>query len=229
MIRSEIIVGVFTCPKYRDRENAVRETWFSDIPETYTALFVVSDEGKEARVEKDTLFLNCPEGYEYLPIKTWQFLKYCLEHFNFNYIFKTDDDSYVNMSAFKSFQKSGDYIGRFAGASAEHMARTWHYGKFNDRSLEKPYSGIFIRDWAAGGDGYFLSRRAATKFVNDAAGIVQAELLEPTYCGWEDKMVGDVLSTDPNIIVQKTPLGAFGSIHPADPLAMRMIHVQVKR
>ena len=226
--RKTVIIGIFTCPKYQDREQAVRETWFQDIPEGSIAFFVVSDEGREARLEGDILYLDCPEGYEFLPVKTWHFIKYCLEHFDFEYIFKADDDSYVNLPVFGEFRKSGDYIGRFTGGSNELMARTWHYGKFTDRSLEKPYSGKYIKDWAAGGDGYFLNRKAATIFVQNAVNIVESELLDHAYCGWEDKMVGDVLSADPSIIEQNAPLGAFGAIHPANPLAMRMIHAQFK-
>ena len=62
----KIICGVYTCEKYRNRALAIQATWFKPFREKYTAFFVESDEGNDARIEGHTLYLDCPEGYEYL-------------------------------------------------------------------------------------------------------------------------------------------------------------------
>ena len=225
---SSIIYGIYTCPKYQDRTSAVRDTWFKQIPKDAVALFVVSDEGNEARVEGQTLYLDCPEGYEYLTSRTCHFIRFCIEHFEFEYIFKMDDDTYLNVPRFLNFQKTGDYIGRFVGRPDRDCDRTWHYGKFSNPSLEKPFEGTFITRWAAGGDGYLLNRKAADSFVLHSGDILESELRQPAYCGYEDKMVADVLSKDDSIITQNAPLGSFGTVHPLTPLAMRALHAQFK-
>jgi hypothetical protein len=224
----KIICGVYTCEKYRNRVQAVQDTWLKPFREKYYTVFVESDEGKDARVEGNTLYLNCPEGYEYLAVKTYHFVKYCLKHFEFDYVFKVDDDTYINITAFEKFSKTGDYIGCFVPVIGSNIDRTWHFGKFLNSSLEKPYAGPFIAKWAAGGDGYFLSRKAAKIFVDKATEVVNSELVEPASCGWEDKMVGDILASEADLIRQNSPLGSFGTIHPVSPRVMHAIHAQLK-
>lgn len=229
MIKTPLIIGVYTCPKYSNRQKAVCNTWFKEIPDHITALFVMSDPGRPARIEGNTLFLDCPEGYEFLTVKTFRFVEFCLTHFDFEYIFKADDDTYLDILSFLQFKKQGDYIGRMVGSSDKDIDRTWHFGKFAESSLEKPYQGKFIAKWAAGGDGYFLSRRAAEFFNQHAKNLVNAELESPDYCGYEDKFVGDILSTKPELISQNAPLASFGSIHPATPTAMLALHQYSKK
>lgn len=54
-------------------------------------------------------------------MKTYHFIKYCLDHYDFEYIFKVDDDAYVHMQAFNNFVRTGDYIGTFAGATSHRQ------------------------------------------------------------------------------------------------------------
>jgi hypothetical protein len=224
MNEKSLIVGILTCPKYKRRMQAVRETWLKALPPEITVLFLLGDQGSPSRIEGDVLYLNCPEGYEFIPAKTYFFAEFCLRNFQFQYLFKADDDTYVNVPQFLKFKKRGDYIGRFTGGPGNKIDRTWHYGKYSRPELEKPFAGEFIAPWAAGGDGYFLSRKAANYLIESGRSVIESELLDPFYCGYEDMLVGNILSQSSDLVRQDSDIGEFGTIHPATPTAMRAIH-----
>ena len=63
------------------------------ISKNITVIFVYGRPGCKPNLEGDNLYLDCPEAYEKLSEKVYQFYDYCMQNFEFDYIFKTDDDS----------------------------------------------------------------------------------------------------------------------------------------
>jgi hypothetical protein len=214
--KQKILIGVYTCPKFAHRASGIRETWLKFIPDNIKVFFVFGRPNQDPAIEGDCLYLNCPETYEDLPEKTLAFLKYCSANFEFDYIFKVDDDTYIDMEKFISFDtQEGDYIGRFCNPPGGNFDRTWHYGKCTDKSLEVPDESEFICDWATGA-GYFLSPKAVELVIERAA---------TTYseCMFEDKMVGEALTLDSDLKVIRSQYSEMGVINPLLPNTMQYV------
>ncbi len=218
-----LLIAVLTCPKNQARAQAVRDTWLSrPLPPDVLAFFVMGRPGQPPGFEGDTLYLDCPEAYERLPVKTWTLLEYCLANFEFEHILKCDDDNYISMPEMLSYPAHGkDYIGRFYG----RLTRNWHFGKCDDPALEVKYRGATPEcKWAAGA-GYFVSRRAASIVIDR---VTLANAYEELY---EDVMVGVALrptkasKKSSEIKVDKLKIGYWQHVrHPVNPEKMRHIH-----
>lgn len=106
------------------------------------------------------LFLPCPNAYQHLPQRTRFLCEWALQRDDWEWLFKTDDDCRLNLSRLVNypFPPGADYIG------AE-----W-----------RPGVGY------GSGNGYFLSRRAAT--------IIAEHLCDLRHeAGAEDLLVGQIL------------------------------------
>lgn len=212
----KIVIGVFNCPKYGFRVKGIRESWLKRVPANMKVFFVYGRPGNPASVERDIIYLDCPEAYEKLPEKTHRFLEFCLANFDFDYIFKTDDDSFIDFDRFLAFDlDSGDYIGQFKDNPLGEVGKTWHYGKCSDRSYEVPYEKEFVCGWATGG-GYFLSRKGSEIAVEKTASRFSESL-------FEDMMIGEALTLDPRIKVVRTTFVDMGIINPLHAYDMKFI------
>ena len=76
-----------------------------------------------------------------------------------------------------------DYYGNYI---ITELNRTYHFGKCYDAELNKlKYEGKFLRNYAAGGYGYVLSRKSMFYIINNK-NYIYSEI-------YEDKAIGDVL------------------------------------
>lgn len=89
--------------------------------------------------EPDTVALDCPDDYDHLPAKVIGFFTHCLENFEFDWLFKCDDDTYVAL----------DRLGQLI--SPEN-------GLIGNEFLNS-------RGAPSGGAGYFVSRTLAEDLV----------------------------------------------------------------
>ncbi len=214
---SRVLIGILTCEKNKERADGVRNSWLKLIPLNYRVLFIHGRPDQPDELTGDCLYLNCPESYEMLPHKVHAFLKHSLQHFEYDYLFKTDDDTYLDLERFIAFDRQGaDYIGRFREQPLPYSGKTWHYGKCTDKTYEKPYEGAFVCPWATGG-GYFLSRRAAEVAVEKTSRTFANSL-------FVDMMIGEALTLDPAMIVLRTRFADMGVINPL--LPKDMLYVQ---
>lgn len=214
---ARVLIGILTCDKYKGRADGIRNSWLKLLPPSYRVLFIHGRPGQPEGVEGDCLFLDCPESYETLPRKVHAFLAYALRNFEFDYLFKTDDDTYLDLERFISFDKEGaDYIGQFREQPVAELGKTWHYGKCTDKAYEVPYERPFVCAWATGG-GYFLSRLAAERAVERTADTFADSL-------FEDMMVGEALTLDPAVKVLRSRFALMGVINPL--LPKDMLYVQ---
>ena len=155
-----ILVGALSgsSPLLVRRRESCRRTWFTGVGgrEGVDCLFLMGDPGlSKPELRGDELWLPCPDDYASLPQKTHLFCRWALENAEFEYIFKCDDDTYVCLERLLAVPSGLDYCG-------------WKLGK---------------RNYASGGAGYLLSRRAAE--------IVARDVVEET--GPEDRLVGQHL------------------------------------
>ena len=214
---ARILIGILSCEKHRERADGIRNSWLKLVPTSYRVLFIHGRPNEPEEVAGDCLYLNCPESYETLPQKVHAFLRYSRDHFEFDYLFKTDDDTYLDLERFISFDRLGaDYIGQFREQPMAERGKTWHYGKCTDKSYEVPYERPFVCPWATGA-GYLLSRKAV-----DIASAKTGETYRDSL--FEDMMVGEALAVDPRVEVRRIRFSEIGVINPL--LPKDMLYVQ---
>jgi hypothetical protein len=147
------LIAIVTCHshKYRDRAAACRVTWAQHAEACgYTLKFFLGRAPSGEKPLPDEVFLDVRDGYADMPAKVQAVYAWALEQ-GFDYVFKTDDDVYLNMMALRVAPHAPhDYVGRFRGASGGYPA-----------------------DYASG-YGYWLSRKAmelivAAKLTDDTA------------------------------------------------------------
>jgi hypothetical protein len=215
---TRILIAILACEKYEYRADSVRESWLPLVPEDYRVVFVYGRPGEAAELQGDRLYLDCPEAYEMLPRKVHALLEYALSHFEFDYLFKTDDDTYIDFQRFINLDlHSADYVGQFhvMPDPVPEAGKTWHYGKCNDKAYEVPYERPFVCAYATGG-GYFLSRRAVEIAAGRTAGTKHEHL-------YEDVMIGEALTGEPQLMAMSCLSSEMGVINPVPPKVMQYV------
>lgn len=191
---SEVVILIPACRKYRDKAMALRRTW---IPQArffgFRVYFVLGHPGlTETKLKHDFLFVPCLDDYESLLLKLVYAYNFCLENFDFKYIYKIDDDCLVNIpNLVENILPSLD--GRPYLAGAVHPAgfsinSKWHFGKCKNPVFHKEYfTDRAPVDFAKGGYGYFLKKDALSILVSKID-VFRAELSECIY-SFEDVRV----------------------------------------
>jgi Galactosyltransferase len=137
--RAKILIGICSCDRFRDRRSAVRETWLRTLPFGIRVLFFSGD--AKATDEPGLVSLPVQDTYEHLAGKVHCFYRYALEHYDFEYLFKCDDDTYVRPERLCALPRSGvDFLG----------------------SME------VLRGYAQGGAGYLMSRPMVKHFASQS-------------------------------------------------------------
>jgi len=133
----QILIGICSCHLHSERRKAVRESWLRALPEGARALFFIGT--GEPCDEPGLVTLPVSDLYIQLPAKVHCFFRYALAHYEFDYLFKCDDDTYVHPGRLKDLARPDvDLIG----------------------SVELKTLGF-----ASGGAGYLMSRRMVEQLV----------------------------------------------------------------
>lgn len=140
----KIITGICSCLGTKNKREAVRDTWLKHPAEGIECLFFVGAKEPPPGEEEDTVALDAPDGYNELPAKVRAFFLHALQHYDFEWLFKCDDDTYLDLTRLES------------AADAD-------YDLIGDPS-------ILIRQSPSGGAGYFLKRSMVEKLV-EASGF----------------------------------------------------------
>ena len=233
---SRIVVGILSCQKTVGRKRTVEATWLRDLPKEHvTPYFLVGRPGHPAEAIGNTLYLDCPDTYLGLPEKVVAFLEYAQANLAYDYVFKCDDDTYVDVVNWLGVPyQDGDYtVGQLMKYDIGYQ--TW----MKQKGLEwKPSYEDFLRmteRFPCGGEGYFLSRRAVAAVV-DWCRSNSIDVCPPS----EDILITGILKAS-GIQAQVVPALAgqrqdallpwsvarnlaFATIHPVGPSRMRTIH-----
>ena len=134
-----ILVGICSCLSARERRDTLRETWLRHPQPGIECLFFLGSDQPLPGEENDTVSLPARDDYDHLPEKVMAFFQYALEHYDFEWLFKCDDDTYLMLERLMSPLEPGlELIG--------------------DESLAR-------RGAPSGGAGYYLSRSLVEKIV----------------------------------------------------------------
>jgi len=190
---SRLLIAVMSCQRDRNlgHHETIRQRWGNTLSDVSDVFFFVGGPRLD-NLADDEVWLDVPDGYKELSTKTKGICAWMLNR-EYDHVFKCDCDTSIIPLRFKSLNyRDFDYIGRFYGGSP---------GTFGT---------------AAGGWGYFLSRKAC-EFVLNFDWPVTAS---------EDQMVGDILY--PHIVSKEIKAlhletsicrasRGFGEIHEAAP------------
>ncbi len=133
-----IFIGICSCCPNSDKREAVRTTWLKGLPNRIRATFFA---GRGRASGEDIISLPVADDYNSLPKKVQVFFQHALAHYEFEYLFKCDDDTYAVPERLFGIAKSGaEFIG----------SRDWWPSH------------------ADGGAGYLLSRRAVAAVASAA-------------------------------------------------------------
>lgn len=141
------LIAVESCQAHRNRHQPIRDTWFKDVCVTDKRFFMgpkLDVEYEAAHEVGDEVILPINDSYEALPQKTQAICRWAIDR-GFDFVFKSDTDTVFNPWTWwaTDFQYH-DYLG----------------GENEDDS---PYGRI---QFASGGAGYWLSKRAMTIVAN---------------------------------------------------------------
>jgi Galactosyltransferase len=121
-----VLIGALSARGYGDRRDRCRRSWMADAARAdgVDAVFLLG--GARALTRSgDELHLPCPDDYPSLPQKTSWFIQYALDHFDFDFLFKCDDDTYVSiprlLASLTPVDYSGNDIGGYASGGAGYL------------------------------------------------------------------------------------------------------------
>ena len=133
----KMLIGVLSCHRYASRREACLETWADVRHRPDVDLVFVLGDGPTTGPVRDGCLLHCPcpDDYGNLSLKTRWLCLWAIANYGFEFLFKCDDDTYVNVDRLLTCDVQGDYVG---GGIPGH-----------------------IYPHASGGAGYRLTPRAA--------------------------------------------------------------------
>lgn len=125
----KILILICSCNSEKSLElrQACRDTWLQHNERGIYHLFFVGGDNDEL----DTLSLDVDDTYEFLPGKVRECYRHVLNNYEFDYVFKCDDDTYIQIERLKTLIGNADFGGN---------------------------EFILSDKFASGGAGYFLSR-----------------------------------------------------------------------
>lgn len=133
-----ILVGICSCTSAAPRRKACRETWLSRPQPGIDCRFFLGRR-EPLPTEPDVVNLWVDDGYSHLPAKGLAFYQWALENYDFDWLFKCDDDTYLALDRLESLcDENYDLIG--------------------DMSLSQ-------RGCPSGGAGYLMSRQLVEQIV----------------------------------------------------------------
>jgi len=132
----EIIIMVLGCnnePFITIENEGIRKTWINNCPPNVKIIFYYGDSNQSMMIN-DKLYLPVIETMENIGYKTIEALKFIKNKFSFDYIFRTNISSYVDINLLLEFIK--------------------------EKPKEKYYNGIIVNHQGiilSSGAGYFLT------------------------------------------------------------------------
>ena len=173
-----VLIGTFSCKSNLDR---VKELQRLKIYEGFdNQYYVISRRDSEHFKLYNCLTLDIDDTYERLIFKTVELFKRFIDS-KYEYCFKCDDDSFVDLQRLSNFDYIKDQLTYFKDKNMSYK------GEFRD-TLK--YS------FCVGG-GYFVSKKVAEMVVNNYKKSYEYHRYEE--CGMaacEDRMVGQLINDD---------------------------------
>ena len=156
MVKLAICVKSCQAALERGDHNIIRTTWGKDAKALGidVRFFVAATDTKTVRYQSDETTLKCPDDYNGLPYKTREICRWANGKM-LDYLYLADTDTFLIPSKMLKcgFEKY-DYAGKI-GLPVDKRFRYEHIGRDGQKEIHER-----CFQWASGGYGYFLSRKA---------------------------------------------------------------------
>jgi len=193
MIDKEYIMLIMNCKKYVKKAEIQKRTWLPNIPLYLQYYHVIGEPElpKEYKFDDQNkiLWIKVEDDYNSLPKKVIRAYKAIYETFNFEYIFKTDDDQILINDKFLDVIK-----GITINSNNSNNSKQIHYGgyivdvkqnhlsQYHKIHPELPENLPIFKTKYCSGRFYFLSKQSISYL------ITKKDLIEKEY--FEDYAVG---------------------------------------
>jgi hypothetical protein len=174
-----------SCKSYRhNRQRLIRETWLKHISPDITCFFFEGGTYTVYIPNQNRLIVNCPDTYQHTALKSKLAIQYTVENLNPDYIFKCDDDTYINHHLLNKFiPKPVDYTGR------KHVVRGIRYCDGGGFILSKHSAEVITNYKYSDGEGRGWWYGAG---AHDSGWDISENIKKDTTI--EDMMIGDILN-----------------------------------
>lgn len=189
MIQQDFIMLIMNCKKYVKKALFQKNTWLKTLPSYIKYYHVIGDESLQYDYKFDNdnliLWVKVADDYNSLPKKVISAYSAVYDTFNFNYLFKTDDDQILVKPLF--FNTVTNLIST--------MAPRPHYGgyivnvptpylsQYHKIHPELPTYLPILQTKYCSGRFYFLSKSAVSHLINKKK-LIETEYLEDYAIGF---------------------------------------------
>jgi hypothetical protein len=125
-------------------EKSVRETWLNLNSNSVPVFFYYGSNESENKIIDDKVYINVPETFGNITIKTLKMFEFIYKNFEFDYLFRTNLSSYIDIDLLYSFLDDKPKLDFYSGLMGCH-------------------DGV---DFCSGA-GFFLSRNLVEIIVNN--------------------------------------------------------------
>lgn len=182
----DTLIGVYSCTKNISRvEHIERLKMYEGVDQYY-----IISKYDLSFPHENKIVVDVKIGYENLIYTTIEFLKHFLNS-KYEYCFKCDDDSFVDIARLQCLNyKNFDYCGFLINTSVNNYI---DYYEKKGYIYEQKFKDEYLYKFAVGG-GYFLSKKATEYVVEnyqDSYEYYRHNTLKMRGC--EDRMVGQLI------------------------------------
>lgn len=118
------LIAIVNCHRFKGRADSQRATWVKKI-QGIDYKFFLGNGNREP--EEDEVFLDVPDDYNSLPLKTQAIMQWALDR-GYDAVFKCDDDTYVFPDKLKIILPTTPYEGRINGSNIQLAPKGWCSG-----------------------------------------------------------------------------------------------------
>ena len=169
----KLFVAIVSCRKNLPKIDYLRKTWISNLLKNNIEYKVFIGRNDDVKTGGDIVVLDVEDDYEALKQKTRGLLDYAISNTTFDYILKTDDDTFVDVSNLLKLDFCNkDYIGWFSCLKT-HKRQLKNYIEYmQKRKLRKNLDHSYIDKinidltYAIGGY-YLISNSIAPRLLEE--------------------------------------------------------------
>ena len=177
MINQPFILLIMNCQKYNKKALFQKMTWLKNIPSYLKYYHVIGDETLENEYsfdeENHILWLKVLDDYNSLPTKVITAYQVIYDNFNFEYIFKTDDDQILVKPDFFDITISiiTDYTSHYGGYIID--IKQPQHSEYYKIHPELPKNLILYTTKYCSGRFYYLSKNAINNLIIKKENIIK--------------------------------------------------------
>lgn len=105
---------------YINMQNAIRNTWGSSVPNNMTLKFNYGQKykGQDKIIDEgDSIYINCEDTFTNILFKTLECFKFVLNNYEFDYIFRCCNGSYLNLDKLNEWVDSNSKTNVYNGVN----------------------------------------------------------------------------------------------------------------